>query len=1140
MKLVRQSATILLLLLVMRPFLTMAQGKNNANGVSPKGYMAVNVAHGKMVLLNEPLDKALNLMYQRYGIIFLYETGFLKGKHVKYKKALPDDPNEAAKDIFTGYNVQIIRLNDHSYGVLDRNDKNKKILQKKFRQLEFAVNGTVTDSKTGDALPGVDVIVKGTSNGTATDKNGKYSLSVANSTDTLIFSYIGYKTQVLPIDRRHLINVSLTSSTIQGQEMVVTALGVKQQKSTLSYTSQSVKAEPLTEARSLNVVNSLEGKVAGLSISQTGGGVGAASRVVLRGNRSISGDSQPLYVVDGVPVLGYPQYLSPDDIASINVLKGANAAALYGSDAQNGVIIIDTKKGVPGQVHVSLNNTFMVKNADLGIPFQNVYGQGTGGVYQSGSIYSWGPKMTGQTVQSWNENPADANQTYAMNSQPNNVQDFFRTGYNVSNNIQASVGLKNMQVFFSTTATEAAGIVQHNNLGRNDVLLRVTGNLSKKIALDAKLDYTRQNVNNPLRQSDSNFNPMQQIYMIPRNIRTQDAKQYEFPDLQGVLQQNFWSPGAFSTAENPYWVINRNISNDKTGEVSGMASLTYNFSSALNLLVRASYDEINENYTQKDYNGTLVRALYGRYTVTKNFNYEFNSDFLLSYTKSFSDWNVDAHVGGNIKRQLLSQSLNSNTGDALLVPNFFSLSNTNLPVTNYNPGDPLEIQSLYASGKIGWKDAVYLNLTGRNDWSSTLPASSRSYFYPSAGLSVILTNLIPNFPKLFNFAKIRASWAKVGSSPDPFMLQRTARFSSGGNNGFLSLNNVLPDKQLKPEETNSIEGGFNLGALDGRIGLNFTYFKTNTINQLFTIALPVASGASSYFTNGGNIQNKGIEVVFNATPVQTSNFRWAFDVNFSHMKNTVVSISDQRPKVVISGPSSHYFSDYVIQQGLPFGDMFTVGFQRDSQGRVIVGSNGIPLISNQRDYNMGSYTPDWTGSISSTISYKNLSLSFVISHRQGGVVGSFTDANLAFVGALKETLQGRNGGLVFGKNFFSKYTAVTQNGQPNNIQVNAEAFWKAVANPSVPVGELFTEDATNTQLKEVDLGYNLPHSFSNKLHVANIKVSLVGRNLAFLYRATPGLNPDILTGTSTSSEGFSSFPTPTTRSYGVNLKINFE
>jgi TonB-linked SusC/RagA family outer membrane protein len=1033
----------------------------------------------------------------------------------------------------------LLRQKSTVNNAVDRSDSREARAVALMSARSIPVKGMV-QSASGENLVGVSISVKGTKIATTTDANGEFSLNLPDDAKVvLVFSYVGYETQEVNVDHQPNITVRLTQATASLNQIVVTALGIRQEKRALTYATQSVNTERLSEAVELNVINSLEGKVAGLNISQSGGGVGAVSRVVLRGNRSISGDSQPLYVIDGVPSLGAPENLDPDNFASINVLKGANAAALYGSDAQNGAIIITTKKGREGRVNISLNNTAMVQQADQGMQFQNVYGQGSSGVYQSGSPYSWGPAMTGQAVANWTLNPARAGETYSMTPQPDNINDLFHNGYTISNNLQLSAGGPKSQTFFSASSTEGSGIVPKNTLQRENFLLRITNKLTDKLSLDAKINYTLQSTDNPTRESDDNYNPVHQIYLVPRNIRTQDAKRFEFADAQGLMQQDFWSPGVVSTGENPYWVLNRNLSYDKMDRTTGMASLTYDFTDELSLMVRGSYDRINDNIQQMDYNGTVVRAPYGRYTVTKSYRYNLNSDFLLTYNKRLSDdWKFDVHAGGNIKK-VDNEALSANTGSALLAPNFFSLSNTNLPITSFDPGSPINIQSFYAFGNISWKDAIFLSATGRNDWSSTLPSSSRSYFYPSIGTSIILNNLFTSFPTLFSFAKLRASYARVGSSAPPFMLQRSATFSSGGTTGFLSLNNVLPNTNLKPEETKSFETGFNLGFLKGRLGIDFTYYNTNTENQLFTISLPVGSGASSFYTNGGDVRNRGVEVVLNTTPIQTKNFRWDLDVNFAHVKNTVVSISDQRPKVIVASQS--FISDYVIQQGQDYGNMYTVGLLRDSLGRVIVGTNGIPQVTNQRNFNIGTYTPQWTGGISSVLTYKNrFSFSFVIDHRQGGVVEDYTDANLDYGGLSKTTLPGRDGSLVFGQNFFTKYKTVTAAGTPNTTPVAAEAFWKAMGNPSIPVGELYARDATNTRLREVTIGYVLPQTVASRLHVAGIKISLVGRNLFFISRATPGLDPDILTGTVAASEGFSSFAPPTTRSFGANLKVDFK
>ncbi|HMF72279.1 MAG TPA: SusC/RagA family TonB-linked outer membrane protein, partial [Flavitalea sp.] len=702
----------------------------------------------------------------------------------------------------------------------------------------ISVNGDVENAK-GEALSGVSIKVKDTELGTVTDANGKFGINVAEDA-VLIFTYIGYVTQEIAIGKQTIVHVKMELSGAAMSEVVVTALGIERKKSSLSYSAQGVSTKELTEAREINMINSLQGKVAGLSINSSGSGVGADSRVVLRGNRSISGDSQPLYVVDGVPIRGNPTNLSQDNIASIDVLKGPNAAALYGSAAQNGAIVIETKRGKIGKVNISINSTTMLQKPIHSIDFQNEYGQGLGGIYNKSAEAAWGPKLEGQMVGTWSLDPADAGQQYAFSANPDNRKDVFQTGYNSANNIIASVGGEKTQTLFSYTFTKAAGILPGNELKRHNISIRLTNKLAKGLLLDSKIEYVNQGIDNRFDEGESNFNPFRQIYRMPSNISTQMAEKYEFVHPDGRVLQNYWNPSTTNGA-NPYWTLNRNTNFYEQERVIAMTSLSYSFTEKIKLMVRGSYDGANTGSEIKLFNDTYTRAPLGRYTTSKGKDYVLNTDFLLSYIeKGSGDWTYGANVGGNLKQQRNS-ALSSNTGVSMIIPNFFVISNTNLPVTTYDPGLSVDINSLYAFANIGWKNALFLDVTGRNDWSSTLPANNRSYFYPSVGLAAVISDLIPNFPEAFSYAKIRASWAQVGNSAQPYMLERTAGFSGGGNNGFLTLSSTLSNPNLRPEETVSTEIGADLRFLNGRLGLDVTAYKTNTRDQLFTVALPVGS-----------------------------------------------------------------------------------------------------------------------------------------------------------------------------------------------------------------------------------------------------------------------------------------------------------
>ncbi|MEX1062235.1 MAG: SusC/RagA family TonB-linked outer membrane protein [Balneolaceae bacterium] len=995
------------------------------------------------------------------------------------------------------------------------------------------ITGTVTDASTEATLPGVNIVVQGTSIGTVTDADGAFSLEVPSLEETLEVSYIGYSTLEIPIEGRTTIDVELQAQVLTGEEMIVTAFGLQREQRSLSYSTQGVRAEELSQAREINPINALRGRVAGITITEGVSGLGSESRVVLRGNRSIAGDSQPLYVIDGVPTSGNPQNLNPDNIASIDVMKGPNAAALYGSAAQNGVIIIETRRGHAGMSNVSFSSTFMMQDQSIPYNFQNEYGQGSSGQYDENSEFSWGPRMEGQMVDHWSLDPDDADRQYAFLPQPDARSDIYQTGYNLSNYLTATLGGENIQGAFSFSRTDAEGVLPGNMLGRNNLSVRVTSQLAERLSADTKLEYMQQDLDGGFR-TEGRFNPWRHAMRMPSNIQTEDARNYDFIDQNGNLRQNYWTPGA-SIGANPYWVMNRVLAETSEERVTALASLTYDFREDLSLMVRGSYDGMSDNTDRSYYNDNYGTAPLGQYAVLLGESSTVNGDFLLSYTETVAtDWTLDANFGGSIE-QRRNRGLTTTTGAALLEPNLFSLSNTERPEVNENQGSPVDKQSLYAFGQLGWRDAVYLDVTGRNDWSSTLPPESRSYFYPSVGLSVILSDLIPDFPDLFTFAKLRASWARVGNDAPYGSLIREASFEAGGAGGLITFSDVVPAEDLKPEQTDGYELGMDLRFFEGRLGLDATFYQTNTINQLFAINLPPGSGASSFFTNGGDVQNRGVEFLLSGTPVQTINFMWNMDINFSANRNMVVRINDERPRVV---RSSSFLREFVIEEGEPYGNIYSRGFERDDQGRVIVGDNGQPLVTPGQSVLVGNSEPDWRGGISNSFTYRNFNARFLIDHTQGGIIVSNALAILAGDGTLDQTLEGREGGIVFGENFFAHETAVREDGTPNDIEITSETFWRNFGGRNQPAGELFTEDATYTRLREVAVGYSLPQNVLSALPFSDVQVSLVGRNLFYLYRASDNLDPDFTNGTDPTAEGSQDWTPPTTSSYGINIRFD--
>jgi TonB-linked SusC/RagA family outer membrane protein len=1008
-----------------------------------------------------------------------------------------------------------------------------------------SVSGRVTSSVDGAPLPGVSVIVKGTTTGTSTDADGRYTISVPDNNAVLVLSFIGFTTQEIAVGGRTTIDVQMSEDTQELSEVVVTALGIEREKKGLTYSVQDVKTQEISKAREVNVINSLSGKVAGISINRAGTGVGAATRVVLRGNRSLAQDSQPIYIVDGVPLDGDISDINPDDVESITVLKGANASALYGARGQNGVVMVNTKKGTnTGRgFDIDLSTTYMFDQPLLLTNYQNVYGQGSNGIYSPNAETSWGPKMDGQTVAHWSPDPNRPESEYRFSPQPDNVKDFFQTGQNFSTTLSVNTGTEKTQTYFSYTYTNAKGVVPTNELKRHNLNVRMTNRLTDKLQLDTKLNYIREDIDNMLAQGESFDNPMRHAYRLPRNIRTQDIERFQYLTSEGLIRQNYWNVGSNGGA-NPYWTINRNLKKDVTDRIIALASLRYNITKELSVQARSAIDRSFGAGDYRWYNDTYIIAQNGRFTQARTESYEWNSDLLVSYNKQINeDWAFNVNVGGNARKDRNS-GLSANTGSALTIPNFFAMGNTQQVLATHDVGAPVDINSLYAFGQVSFKNAVFLDLTHRNDWSSTLSPENWSIPYQSAGLNVVVSDLT-TMPNFLSFAKVRASFAETGNGTGPYQLERTAIFSAGGKEGFLRLNNVLPAQDLQPEFTKSLELGADLRFFLNRLGLDITWYRTNTTNQLFSLPLPVGSGASSYFVNGGDVQNTGIELTLTGSPIQTSDFRWDINLNFGRNVSLVKKIHEERKSLEIAGD---FLRRFRIEEGKPFGEVYSRGLLRDSEGRVLIdGATGLPRVTPGFTVKVANYNPDWLGGMQNILTYKNFSFSFLIDVRQGGTISSLGNAIIFADGLTEETLEGREGGLIFGKNFYANETAVIGDGtEPagtvlpeNEMEITAESFWLKVGGRNAPVGEMFVVEASNIRFREAVLGYSLPSTVLSNTPFRKVSISFVGRNLFFISNKAKNIDPDTMVGTSASGWGYDAFGPPTARSYGFNLNLGF-
>jgi outer membrane receptor protein involved in Fe transport len=622
---------------------------------------------------------------------------------------------------------------------------------------------------------------------------------------------------------------------------------------------------------------------------------------------------------------------------------------------------------------------------------------------------------------------------------------------------------------------------------------------------------------------------------MPPNIRTQDAQIYEFVNPDGILRQHYWTPNN-NEPHNPYWTINNTSDDILMDRTIAMLSLGYDITENLNFRVRSSIDLMSTSREVRRNNDTYIVADNGYYEKDESRQHEWNTDAFLNYRNDFfdGDWSIDATIGANIRRNEFSQTRVFPTGQGLNVPNLFAISNFGV-INAAEDYFEREVQSVFGSATFGWKNAIFLDVTARNDWSSTLPADEWSFFYPSVGLTAVVSDLV-TLPDWWTFFKVRGNWAKVGNDTDPYQIVRTANVTGGGTGGFLQLSTQVPAADLRPEETISTEFGVEARFFQNRLGLDFTWYKSNSTDQLFAQQVPTPSGASSVFINGADVQNQGIELALTATPIQSGDFTWNLFFNFASNESEVIELAEGLTQLRVGG--ADFMRQFQLVAGREWGEVYSRGFVRDDQNRIIVDDLGLPTVTPGLSVPVANFNPDWLGGFGSSFDYKGFNLSFLIDIRQGGSVVSFTNAIMYADGVTEETLVGREG-LVFGQDVFQGETAVLADGSPNNLSTNAEALWARLGGRNAPAGEAFVLDASNTRLRELVLGYSLPATNVLGIPFSHVKISLIGRNLFFFNNAAGNVDPEIFQNTSTNADGFESFSPPTVREFGVNLKFGF-
>jgi TonB-linked SusC/RagA family outer membrane protein len=1026
-----------------------------------------------------------------------------------------------------------------------------------FSSFVVAQNRTITGKVTSsgnEAQPGASIVLKGTNRGTVTDANGNYTLSLPNGDQVLVVSLIGFdKVEKTVGAGSSVLNFTLIEASGNLSEVVVTALGIAREKKTLVYATQTVKPSELVEVRDPNnMINSLSGKIANAVITQGSGGPGSGARIVLRGNRSIQGSNNALIVVDGVPLsnvtngtagsdFGFVQgsdgisNINPDDIESMTVLRGASAAALYGSQAGNGVLVITTKKGKVDKIGVTVNSGFTTENAWALPSFQNTYGQGNGGKLDATSGESWGAKMTGQSITNY------LGEASTYTAQPNNVRDFFRNGTSFNNSISVSGGSGKMQTYLSYTNNQVKGIIQRNDLNRNTVNLRVTNQISDRFSTDGKITYINQAIKARPRSGEENA-PVSNIYNAARSFSTNELKQYEKLNNVGIAEPTKFPSTLSSIYQSPYWAVNNITINENRDRVIGFLTAKYKLNSWLTLSGKANLDKTFDQGETSYALGTILYARgggdYGKSTINVSENW---LDAMLEGNNAITDnLKVNYRVGAIYQDRKVD--INQQSAGGLNVTNKFSLNFAAAPSLN-SGFEQVQTQSAFAQANFSLKESLFLDLSIRNDWDSRLP-KPHAYLYPSAGVSAILSDMFKMSDKL-TFLKASVNYAEVGNGGQFGLLSSVYNYGQGAGNGFLQINSTLPIPGLKPEIVRNLEFNVESRFLQNRLGFTATAYKSNSFNQLLRISVPVATGFSQQYINAGNIQNTGFEFVLNGSPIAKSDFTWDMTFNFATNKNKIVELSERLKIIYLAGGFGRSGTP-VVKEGGSYGDLLAIKWKTDAAGNRIVTSgdakaekNGLPVLTGEQEF-IGNFNPKATLGLSNSFNYKGLSLRVLVDGRVGGTIVSGTEMNLAFSGITEGTEAFREGNWNLG--------GVSDKGEKVSATTSAQAFWQIASGKRYGAGEFFAYDATNFRVRELSVGYNIP--LSNTKYVKGAKLMLVGRNLMWLYRGSsimdlPGVgkrkmwfDPDMSLGNG-NFQGVEYGTMPATRTFGLNLQLSF-
>ncbi|MGD1845551.1 MAG: SusC/RagA family TonB-linked outer membrane protein [Salibacteraceae bacterium] len=1052
---------------------------------------------------------------------------------------------------------------------------------------QFSVSGLITD-ETNQPLPGVNVFEKGTQTGTSSDAEGRYQLQVSGPQATLVFRFLGFETLELPVNGQAELNAQLQPSAEKLKEVVVTALNLKRESTTLGYSIQKLESKEISEVKSPYFVDQLAGQVAGVTVSQGATGVGSTSRITIRGEASFS-NNNPLFVVDGTPInnnttfnfsneaaAGFQEVdfgngameVNPDDIASVSVLKGPAAAALYGTRAANGVILITTKSGKNSKgLGISINSSTFIDRPFQLPEFQNQFGQGNSGQFEfvdglgggtnDNITYSWGPALDqGILIPQFDSPVTLPNGTVvrggdlalhggapitptAFESHPNNLRDFYETGITAINNVSIANGNEQGSYRLSFTDLRSDSYIPGVNLNRKTTALRLNYNPMPKLSVNASINYVNsQSDNRPSNGYGSENVNYSLVAWGPRSLNIANLEDYWQPGLEEQQQYSF----NYTFFDNPYFILLENRNSFNRDRVFGNLGASYQLTEDLTLQFSSGMDYTSENRQFRRHFSTN-RFRTGAYAEQDVFFREVNTNVLLTYKKVINDFQVEVSAGGNRMDQTALQR--QTEALSLAQPGIFNFSNASSPLNVFQFENERRINSVYAFAKLGYRSFLFLDISGRNDWSSTLATPSStdntSFFYPSVALSYIASNTF-ELPEWVSLVKLRANWAQVGNDTDPY--QTTGAFVAGtpfNSQPTFTAQNTIANANLVPEQTTAWEVGADVRFIDDRVRVDFTYYDALTENQILSLPVAISSGYDQQVVNGGAVRNRGVEILLGLTPIKKEKFTWNSLLNFSRNVATVEDLPEQAGRITLA--YSRVYDNvnqtvwFQVEEGGRIGDFYGTGYLRNENGDFVIGNDGRYIVDNTLK-KLGNYNPDFILGISNAFSYGKWDMSFLIDWRQGGELVSRTLSLAAVGGQLSETENRPDEGIV-AEGVVNVGTEENPIWQANTTAVNVETYYRQFYDRNHEENNVYS--ATYVKLRQVSIGYTFrTERTSGWLKKGRaLRLALVGRNL-YAWSEIPHFDPEQLAvqGNQLIS-GVEDMSYPTARSYGFKVSYNF-